>query len=446
MLVTSLIGYAFALDIRVQGWQVWVWAICVCVTVVMLMPTHRPALRLDTTSRWLVVLALIALLLRVTALETVPGLLHVDELGLGNFARQSVLAGPDGLTHNPFITGPASQPALYHYLIRLSLALVGDSITGLRITSALAGALAVMATYAAIAVLHNRRTALIAAVIMTTYHFHIHWSRLGLNNIWDTVWVPMVLATFVWGWRHRWSGGAVLAGLALGLSQYFYAGSKIGLILLAVIIAWRWWKDTDRGRLAIYAGKSLITAACVAAPLVMFMLRDPANYFQRAEEVFGWQSESIRQITGDPNDVGTFFWHQVTRSLGAFTTFPDTTGFYGPGVPLVIGLGSLLFVIGVLLAILQRRFIPIVWILLTALLGGFLLASVPGSSHYVVSIPAICWLIAIPLNGLAETDRQGALALVVAALLIVMLTDLYFYFGVYVPNHSSDLQYPFLLH
>ncbi|MDE3092058.1 MAG: hypothetical protein KGJ80_22010, partial [Chloroflexota bacterium] len=95
-----------------------------------------------------------------------------------------------------------------------------------------------------------------------------------------------------------------------------------------------------------------------------------------------------------------------------------------------------LFIIGFFWAIYKRQFIPVLWILLTTILGGFLSIGAPSSSHYVVAIPAICWLIAIPLSWLME-HGQGRLAL--AMLFAVVVTDLGFYFGVYVPSHPRDL-------
>ena len=93
--------------------------------------------------------------------------LHVDEMGVADFALQQVFTETHH-TINPFRTGPVSQPVLYHYLIRLSLAVVGNSITGLRVSSALAGALAVLATYAVVAALENQRAAILRAYPETT--------------------------------------------------------------------------------------------------------------------------------------------------------------------------------------------------------------------------------------------------------------------------------------
>jgi hypothetical protein len=461
--ISFSIGLSYGLDIWVNGWQLWSWAACcVVLAAVLLMNSGRPEINLSRKLwLWPLALVLVAILLRATFLETVPGGLHVDEAGIADFSLRHIFPRP-GETINPFRTGPSSQPTIYHYLLRLSMAVAGQSIFGLRLTSALAGAAGILATYGLVAVLHNRRTALMTAVIMTTYHFHIHWSRIGLNNIWDTLWVPLMLAPFVWGWRKGWSGGAVLSGIAVGLSQYFYAGSRLGLLLLAFLILQLFLQtrqesttqpthtinESSNYQLPItnylpllkYTLIMALMATVIAAPLFLYALKDPVPFFDRSQMVWGWREDAALLATGDPGDWLGYGWRQLWRSAGAFTAVPDVTGFYGPGVPLLIGLAGPLFIIGLFWAIYKKRWLPILWIVLTVILGGFLLADPPGSSHYVVAIPAICWLVAIPLDWLAE---RGWGKLAVGLVTAVVLVDLYFYFFIYVPGNPHDLIHVF---
>jgi hypothetical protein len=442
LLVSVSIGYVYAREIWVSGWQLWTWLITVFIILsTLLSGAGRPKLTASHRWRWLGLLILAAFLVRALLLETIPGGLHVDEAGIADFSLRHVFSLPNQ-TVNPFRTGPASQPSLYHYLVRLSLALAGESITGLRILSVLAGTLAVAVTYAMVCVFNNQRTAFISAFLMAGYHFHVHWSRIGLNNIWDTVWVPLMLVAFAWGWNKHWRGGAVISGLAVGLSQYFYAGSKLGIILLLFII-WQYWRRVeDKRRLVTYSAIMALTAACVAAPLVLFALKDPSPYFERSSVVFGWKPEWIAIVTGGSPNYLAFAWFQLWRSAGAFIAVPDVTGFYGPGVPLLFGVAAPLFVVGLFWALYRRLYLPVLWIILTVVFGGFLLSDPPGSSHYVVAIPAICWLVAIPLDWLLE---NGHPRLAIGLLLVVVLSDLYFYFGSYVPGEPRDLIHAFPL-
>lgn len=437
MAVSLSLGYAYVDVLWLAGWQLWTWLICVAILVAALLPLqHLP--RLQRPDRRIMGLSLggliLIILLRILFLEIIPGGLHVDEMGVADFAVRHVYPG-NGQTLNPFVTGVSSQPALYHYLVRLSFSIFGYSITGLRLLTALGGILGVLATFWLIQQMAGERTAFIGAAIMTTYHYHIHWSRLGLNNVWDTLWVPLTLAAFAWGWRRDWSGGAVLAGLAIGLSQYFYAGNKIGIFLLVYLAYSLYRQQPDRTKLLIYGGKLLVTAVTVAAPITLFALLNPDIYLLRTRMVWGWSEGYIVDAIGQYN-LGEYLWFQLWRNFGAFTAVPDVTGFYGPGVPFLLGLAAPLFVMGFFWALWRRQFLPVLWVLLTVIFGGILLGGAPSSSHYVVVIPAICWLTAEPLNYLWKNGRwQLSLFL----LLAIMATDLFFYFGIYVPGEPRDL-------
>ncbi len=439
LVVSTVIGLAYGRTVVVRGWQLWVWGTAVAATAVALLPPRSQGWPRRPPWGWLLVLSLTGLLLRVTFLGTVPGWLHPDESMLAQFTLLQVLPTP-GVTVNPFSTGIAGQPALYAYLVRLALDSLGRSIVALRMPSVLAGSLAIPAIYAAVASIDSRRTGTLAAVLATTYPFHIHWSRLALNNIWNTLWVPLVLAAFCWGWKREWSGGGVLAGLALGLSFYFPSGSGIGLILLAILVLQLFREDPDRRRLGVHLGKLAAVAACTAAPLILFNVFNPGVYLSRLSAESGWTTEAVRQIAGASNRWLGYFWHQFTRSFGAYTTYADISGFYDPGVSFVFGVSALAFIVGVFLAVRGRRWLPLAWVFLTALLGGLVMREVPSSANYVVSIPGILWLVALPLD---ELMSRGHTRLALALLAAIVVTDLVFYFGVYALHGAPPLIFPF---
>jgi 4-amino-4-deoxy-L-arabinose transferase-like glycosyltransferase len=434
------LGYTYADSIPVAGWQLSAWLGAVILTAYILLPlSSAPAIRW-TRLGWLTLggVIIVALLLRGMRLDQFG--LHVDEAGVADFALRHVWSRP-GETINPFITGPASQPTLHHYLIKLSLDLFGHTITGLRLPSVLAGTLGVAATWAVVAVVSNRRTAFLAAIIMAAYHYHIHWSRIALSNVWDTLWVPGMLAACVWGWKHRWSGGAIMSGLAVGFSQYFYAGNKVGVLLIALwlALAWRADENWDWRWFWVFAGKLVLITVVVAAPIALFAWLKPDVYFLRPKEVYGWTPESMRAAIGSTDKVA-YLWYQVRRAVGAFIDTPDITGFYGPGVPLTIGLATPLLLFGFMWAIRQKLYLPVLWLVLTLFFGGIMLNGNPSSSHLVVAIPAVCWLIALLPSALWERGQWWISLLLLAA---VVGYDLYFYFGQYILHPHPDLHFPF---
>jgi 4-amino-4-deoxy-L-arabinose transferase-like glycosyltransferase len=439
LFVSLSIGSVRVHDYYRQAWELWIWLLCCGVIIVTLAPVRLRRFKVDAASGALLIVVVVAFALRATLLGSIPAGLHIDETGMAGYAMVQIRTAQP-LTISPFIVGLDSHPTLYFYLLRLFMSVFGYTTEGLRSSSALAGTLAVLATYACVAVWNNRRLALIAAILMATYHFHIHWSRLALNNIWDTVWVPATIAAYTWGWRNRNSAGAALAGAAFGFMFYFYQGGRFSVFLLLFVIAWLWWKERDHQRLVLHVGKLAAVVLCIVLPLALFALAEPEPFFDRLHVIFGWQPAVIQEITGSATNYWDFLWYQLARSVGAYTTYVDITGFYAPQTPLTIGLSMLLLPIGFGWAIFKRMWVPVVWLVLVTFFGGFLLAGAPSSSHYVPAIPAICWLIAIAIDILNEHGHPR-LALVV--LTIVVVTDLVFYFGIYLQSPSGDLNLPF---
>jgi hypothetical protein len=440
LLLNASIGYAYAEAIMVQGWQIWTWLLVSIVAVVVLVPSGGPPLGWSREA-WIVVgLTAVGAALRLAALDQIPPGLHGDEGRLAEFTLVHVYPEP-GLTLAPFRVGLYSQPTLFNYLVWLSMQLAGRNLVGLRMASAIAGTMAIPMTYFAVTQFSGRRVALFSAALMAGYHYHIQWSRLSLNNIWDTIWIPAIVGFFAWGWSRRWSGGAVLSGIALGMSQYFYAGSKIAVFLLPFVAYTLWREERDTRRLLVFGAKTLAVAAVIAAPILVFATRETAFYTERWNVVFFWNDTASSGFI----PIGLGWWDalrdQAFRALAGFTSFTDRTGFYRAGVPLVMGLAAPFFVAGIIWAIIQRQFIPVVWMGLTMAFGGFLVSATPSSSHYVPAIPAIAWLIALLLEGVWRHVRPW---LAVVLLLAIVASDLAYYFGVYVPSGSpGDFNLPF---
>ncbi len=418
----------------------WLWSILICFAA--LYTTQKP-LRFHFTYTWvaLIALSVIAFFLRIFELRSFPIGFHPDEERFVGFALQYIFNPKDiGNTLNPFRTGNGSQPFLYTYVIRLSVDLFGLSTAGARISSVITGALAVAAVFLMVNEMAGRRIAWLTAIVMTTYHYHIHWSRLALNNIWVTLLLPCTFGFFLLGWRKSWKVGALLAGICLGSVTYFYAGGYI-VVLLILIIIWRVWKKTeDHTGLAIHIGKMLILALVIAAPLIIFAMLYPQHFFDRVHEIYGWYPETVNAMSGNSTSYWDYFIFQVIHSFGAYNFYPDITGFYAPAIPFLIGVSSILFPIGVVLAIYKKHYIPLIWVLIVTILGGVMSLGTPGSSHFIGVIPGLCWLVAIPLDWLIE-HKYSYLAYFL--LVIIVITDLSFYFIVYAAHPSLHLNVPF---
>jgi len=442
ILVSIGIGVTYADMPFISIFQLMFWILTVLVCFAMLYPSKGPALlRFDRRSMALVALVAVSFFLRVVNLQNFPPGLHLDETGTIDFSlRHAFNPLVPEATINPLRTGLDSQPVFYAYIVRLSVTLFGFTTVGARISSVIAGALAVLAVFFMVNELAGSRVAWLTSILMAVYHYHIHWSRIALNNIWVTLFLPLALGFFLFGWRKGWSGGAVLAGLCLGLTAYFYAGGYI-LIFLMLIIIWRTWKQADNHiSLGVYIGKMFVFALVIAAPLIVYALSFPDQFFDRSRIIYGWKPLAIEVTVGDPNAYWEYFKYQFTHSFGGYNYYPDSAGFYAPHIPFLIGVASILFPLGIAWSIYKKQYFPVLWILIVTVLGGFMVVAPPGTSHFIAVVPVICWMVATPLNWLIET-RRPVWAYILLASIIAL--DLYFYFVVYAAHPSRDLILPF---
>jgi 4-amino-4-deoxy-L-arabinose transferase-like glycosyltransferase len=95
------------------------------------------------------------------------------------------------------------------------------------------GTLGVLAVYGLSRALFDRRVALAAAFVMVGLPLHIHFSRLGLPHIWDTLFGTLTLMFIARGLKTNRRSDWALAGMSLGLTL---EGGR--LLFPPVVILW----------------------------------------------------------------------------------------------------------------------------------------------------------------------------------------------------------------
>jgi len=198
-------------------------AVCWGLGIVLLVPGasraegagFRPSSRLVLG---LSALAALAFLLRGTATSFIPRVLSSDESLFG----LASLAFLQGKVESMFVSGPHLFPTLFLYIQAIPILLLGHTAQAIRILSALVGTLTVGAVYLLGRSMFGPRTGLLAAVFLAFSHLHIQFSRLALNNIWDGLWYVLVLESLWHAWKTGRRTSYLLAGLVLGLAQYFF--------------------------------------------------------------------------------------------------------------------------------------------------------------------------------------------------------------------------------
>jgi 4-amino-4-deoxy-L-arabinose transferase-like glycosyltransferase len=415
-------------------------------------------------------LTLLALILRAAALDIVPYTLGGDEAWHGLLARQ-VLAGE---LRNPFTMGYMSMPTLFYWPLSWSLWLAGDDIVGLRLPAALAGAVTVPVLYLFARDLWGRRTALLSSLFLVAYDYHIHYSRLGANNVWDPLFVVLTLWALDRGLVKlqeregeggQKSGGSqergsvsssayrpfILAGMVMGLSVYFYTGTRLLPLLVGTYVAFVWLKarlqrEGQLRGLGVHLVLLLLAFLVVGGPMLSYAQAHPDEWNARINQVgiiqSGWL-EREPQMTG--KSTTQILGEQFLRSAGAFHIYPDRTAWYGADRPLLGYLAGAFAVLGMAWAIAHWRdrcyFLVLLWFWAVIVTGGMLTESPPSSQRLVLAIPVVALLVAFGLEQsvrlvrrLLGVDRKWenlALALLVA---IVSVSSIRFYFVEFTPS------------
>lgn len=370
-------------------------------------------------------LFLVALALRATATADVPSTFSGDEGSVGLHAGMFL----DGETDNVLGLGWFSFPALHFAIQSVSIRVFGQTVEALRLTSALAGALTVVAVYWLGRVMFGRTAGLAAALTLAVSHFHIHMSRIGLNNVWDGFFGTVAIASLWHGWRTGRRSAFVLCGLALGLGQYFYASIRVLPFVVLVWCAVAWWqRDRFRNRMPdLLLGGFTAVIAYLPLGLLFAQHRDEfAAPFNRVS-IF---ANPVGQPTGE------LVRNQLLRGALGFTHEP-LRGIYNPGTPLLRPAMAALFLLGLVLLMRQPdlRALLLVLPLVAVVATGAASLDAPASQRYIMAMPMCAVIVALPLvqtaawlEQLWPPRRALILAGAVAVLVAVAAADLRYYF------------------
>lgn len=344
----------------------------------------------------LAIIVMLALVLRGWRLDAIPPTLGGDEGSQGLEAIRVL----EGAIRNPFSTGWLGVPTLSFYFNAPTIALLGPTVAALRLPWVLVGTATVLAAYALMARLHGHASALITAALLAGYHYHIHFSRLGSNQIADGLFATLTLLCLYRAYDRRSPFDYALCGSVIGVAQYFYAGARFTAVLAAATLLMlalrdgrRFWREQGWGVAAL-----LGAAVLSAAPMIQYALRFPDDYNARINQVgilqSGWLAhEQIVRGQGPLPILIDQFW----RAALAYNAYPDRTFWYGLPRPLFDLVYGALFILGLgfaLTRLFDRRIFPLAaWWGGAIILGGMLTESPPSSQRLVTTaIPAIAFV------------------------------------------------------
>lgn len=392
------------------------------------------------------IVLILALFLRLWQVDSIPFTLSGDEASQG-LESVRVLQGD---LRNPFSTGWLGVPTMSFFFNSLTIGLLGQSIFALRLPWVLVGTVTILTTYLLVRQLLGWRLALATAVILATYHYHIHYSRLGSNQISDPFFLSMTLFLLYRGLDQQMKISWALAGVAAGLSFYFYAGARLTPVVITGVLFYlfllnprRFWLKHGGGIVAMI-GAFLITAA----PMIQYAARFPDDFNARVNQVgifqSGWLEREIL-IRGQP--MVTILLDQFWRAAMAFNLYADRTVWYGLPEPLLNSVFGAIFLAGVLYASLRLlnrqegpRVVPmVVWWWGGMILGGMLTESPPSSQRLITLTVPVSFFIAYAVQELLRLvnqtlGRQPAVVVMTLVVVSFAIVSLNTYFRDYTPQ------------
>lgn len=363
---------------------------------------------------FLLLLLLLSLLLRVWRLETIPFTLGGDEASQGLEAVRVL----NGTLRNPLGTGWLGVPTMSFFFNSLTIALFGRTIFGLRIAWALVGTANVLVTFLLVRRLAGEKMGWLTAVLLATYHYHIHFSRLGSNQIAD----PLFLSLALWllvramdkGKQRDWA----LVGLVCGLAFYFYAGARLTPVVVLAVITYQFiraprpfWQQHQTGLLMM-----VVTFLIAAAPMLQYAVRFPDEFNARLNTVGIFQSGWLeREVELRQQSHAAILWDQFQRAAFAFNYYPDRTVWYGLRQPLLDPFFGALFLLGLLFGTVKLLWwrqkqvaAPMVaWWWGGMLLGGMLTESPPSSQRLITLAVPTCFFVALALCEMGQLVKTA---------------------------------------
>lgn len=218
----------------------------------------------------------IASVLRLWQLGTIPPSPDWDEAALGYNAYSLMLTGKDeyGVTLPVVLRSfDDYKPALYAYISIPFIKYFGLTTAGVRFPSALAGIFTVLLTFFLVKELlglstykgiKNEYIALLAAFLLAISPWHIQFSRIAFESNVGVALNIAALFVFLKGLQKPWY--LILASVLMGLNLYMYQSEKVFTPLMVIMLIILYRKEL------FTLPKKYLLIACVVSIVVIFPL------------------------------------------------------------------------------------------------------------------------------------------------------------------------------
>ena len=377
---------------------------------------------------WLAALLLIAALLRLPQLETVPPGFQFDE----TYNAWDALRVAEG-ARPVFLPANAGREPLYTYLQSLLVARKGPTPVAARLTSALPGIVTVLLLYGFVRLLfpyEGTELAGLAALCLALSYWHLHFSRYGIRSILIPFWGLPTLASLWLGLRRRGVAWFGVCGLGLAAMIWTHPVGRLMPFAVVIVILYAAWIDRQRAWhyvIGLLVG-GLVTTLLVL-PLGWYFWQHPDQFLGHTSDV------SIFDPRVHQGSLPRALTLNIIKVVGMFTCIGDGEWLHNlPGRPVFDPLMGMSFIMGLVIYVrrlvrredepLRRVSLTLIGVWLVILLTPSILSDLaPNFSRTIGAAPIVMLLAAWGLRAgwqWLEGKRHPHLARVVIVVVMVI--------------------------
>jgi hypothetical protein len=403
---------------------------------------HIPIKLQNRELQFLICLFLVALALRAIDTTHYPNALSGDEASQGFFSSIFL----EGLTDNIFIAGWFGFPSFFSLIQSVGIRFLGHTTPALRIPSAIIGAFTVVALYFVVKAIINRRAALISSLLLAFSHYHIHFSRIGLNNIWDGFFWVVTLGALWVAWNRESKGLFIFTGLSLGLSQYFYSSARGLFIIIPIWLILVGFQDKKKFRKTLPTIILMaISTVVVILPLAWFYVNKINEFLAPMNRVAIQEDWLIDQAILSGKTIPEIYFNLFTTSFLGLTSGP-LNSWYDPGTGLLRPVSAGIFYFSSVILLFRikdnRTWLTFLWLGFIVSAGALSLP-VPAAQRYIAAIPVCVMIMGFGIDQIIQWSEKllknyGRIISTCLLILVLLLgvDDTWFYFYKYSPNRN----------
>jgi 4-amino-4-deoxy-L-arabinose transferase-like glycosyltransferase len=377
---------------------------------------------------FLILLVIFSFFLYSFKLSTIPSGLHGDEAETGLKAKAIIdrqntkLIDVSGWYYLPIIS--FLPHALTQYIF-------GNTIFGLRFSSVIFGVLSLPIFYFFIKENFNMLTALFSTIILTSLHWWVAFSRMGINYN-QTVFFQLLSFLFILrAFRNNKIHHYYLAGLFTGFSFYLYYASRIVPILITILIGLFCAKNIKifpqiiKRKMPFF----IVGFVLISLPLAIFYVENPQTFISRQNNVYIFSPQTLawrNSVYGANHSFLDVIIGQSKTTFNLSKGGGDASGQYGYRGRILPLLSLILLFFGIIITIFNWKKIIysfiLIWFFLTILIGSILTASPPFMPRLIGIIPLFALFISFPLEKLTKSKFfPKVISICITCLIILIL-------------------------